>query len=136
MIFKSKDFGDKYIESSSVGNTMDTIYRDFFNKKDVYSISYSNLDDSRKELVINDLKRFKLYLDKEHGEGLYKVYADEKLRMVVKLDNGVTIAGTPDLLVIDKDGNRFFYDMKAKSHAIDQTFGGKVSTDTRDYTAQ
>lgn len=136
MIFKSKDLGDKYIESSSVGNTMDAIYRDFFDKKDVYSISYPNLNDSRKEQVINDLKRFRLYLDKEHGEGLYKVYADEKLRMVVKLDNGVTIAGTPDLLVIDKNGNRFFYDMKAKSHAIDQTFGGKISTDARDYTAQ
>jgi len=124
---------------------MDAIWRDYFDDTKrktqssrteyILNTSYPNMNSSRKEQVLRDLDRFKAYLDSRFGKGLYKVITNPKFHLVARFGDK-TIAGTPDMVVIDKDGNPNLFDMKAKSHPINQTYKGQVVNDARNYTAQ
>lgn len=132
-----------YSHSSAVGNTADAVYRDYFDStKDVYALNYPNTNAERKAKMIQDAQRFEAYLDKVHGvkDGVrqYKVITRE-FPIAARFDtpDGMkTIAGTMDMIVIDKNGDIWIYDFKAKNHPITQTYYGKEVSDRRNYTAQ
>lgn len=103
--------------ASRLGNSIDEITRDFYlnGEKYVRTTSYPNINTKRKNLIINQLKRFTEYLNKTYPKG-YKVITNEfTLLSKINTPEGVkTIAGTMDMLVIDNEGNLHIYDMKNK----------------------
>lgn len=139
-IYGKKDIQGDYSHSVAIGNSIDAISRDFFDKgiEAVNRNSYPNINESRKNIVVNSLVRLAGYLDNRFGKGTYRVVTSE-FPIVASIDTSAgtkTIAGTMDMMVIDKDGNIHIFDFKAKNHPINQTYNGVQSTDARDYTAQ
>jgi hypothetical protein len=124
---------------------MDAVWRDYFDDTErstqasrieyILSKEYPNINASRKNQILRDLDRFKSYLDARFGVGLYKVITNPNFHLVARMGDKV-IAGTPDMVIIDKDGNPHLFDMKAKSHPITQTYNGQIVNDARNYTAQ
>lgn len=126
-----------YSHSLAMGNTVDELTRDFFTPNSKWEEKeYHNLNDSRKQEVVKYLRRFKEYLDKTYkdkdGNPNYKVITSE-IPLVGEITvNGErkTIAGTPDMIVIDGNGNPHIYDMKVKRNSINDW------NNRRDYTFQ
>lgn len=113
------DISDDYKFASQLGNEVDELTRAFFLGIDVRKMVFPNLKGSRKEKVIQSLEKLKKHFD-EKFNGVYKVVTNE-IRYVVNLtdttDGDVTsVAGTMDMLIIDKDGNKYIYDMKTKNY--------------------
>ena len=145
--YTERIFGKKNIDSSlyrhsaEIGNTVDRLCREYFDSHfNVEDRFYPNLNDERKQQIINDLKRFESYLDQRFGvvNGVkqYKVITSEDLKIAAQMQGGELIAGTMDMIVIDVKGNIHIFDFKAKSHPITKTYRGKEVSDRRDYTAQ
>ena len=136
-VFGKPNIQGDYSHSTAMGNDVDELTRDFFAGKDVEGNTYKNLNEARKQQVISDLKRFQKYLDGKFKSG-YRVITTP-LELVAKMtDNGkeVTVAGTPDMLVVDSKGDVYMVDMKVKNHPITQTYNGKEVDDRRNYTFQ
>lgn len=137
--YGSKNIIGDYSYATAIGNTMDAIYRDFFEGKDITKIQYPNMNAVRIQQVLQDLNRFREYLNNRFGKDsqgnpLYKVITTE-FPIAAKVGDK-TIVGTMDMVVIDNEGYLHIFDMKAKSHSIDQKYNGVVNDDRRDYTAQ
>lgn len=108
---------ENYTFSSVLGNGVDAMTRDYFLGLDVRKIHYPNFTGEEKEKVIKSLDRLKKYLDKEF-DGCYKVITNE-IRLVGKLKKFgqfTTVAGTMDMLIIDKHGVPHVFDMKTKRY--------------------
>lgn len=138
-IYGKKNIKGDYSHSVALGNTMDSLYRDFFEKGEeaVKSKTYPNLNDSRKQQILQDLHRLQQYLEERFGEDFKVITTEFPIVAYVEGQQGVeTIAGTIDMMVVDKEGNIHIFDFKTKSHPITQTYNGKEVDDRRDYTAQ
>ena len=139
--FEAKHINGDYSFTQEIGKAVDALTRDFFKSDvDITKKNYPNLNEKRKQEIVDSLIRLKVYFDQRFGEG-YTVVTDEfPLAGIVKSGKAggeVTMAGTMDLIVIDKDGFVHIFDMKAKNRT---TFEYKnksfKSTDERDYTFQ
>lgn len=138
-IYGKKNIKGDYSHSVALGNTMDSLYRDFFEKGEeaVKSKTYPNLNDSRKQQILQDLHRLQQYLEERFGEDFKVITTEFPIVAYVEGQKGIeTIAGTIDMMVVDKEGNIHIFDFKTKSHPITQTYNGKEVDDRRDYTAQ
>lgn len=118
------DIGKWGVPSSAIGTTADTVTRDFF--KGSLKNSYPNLSDRDLTFLKHDLKRLKKYFDDRFGESNYTVVTEEfpiasKYTYTDEdgnLKEGV-MAGTMDMLVYDKEGNFYIYDMKTSRSGLD-----------------
>ena len=120
---KTVDIGAWGLPSSLIGTTADTIVRDFFGKG--VKSSYPNMS---KEDLINlkeDLNILKQSFDRKFGEGNYNVVTTEfPIAAPITVINKEgkperkVIAGTMDMLIYDKDGNLYIYDMKTSRSGI------------------
>lgn len=122
-----------YSHSQAIGNTMDEINRDFFHDPtSVKTKKYPNLNDARKQEILEDLERFKKILDKSFPKG-YTVITDDNFKLAANIHTpeGVqTIGGATDMIVIDDQGNINIFDFKAKKNKFSDF------TNAVDYTAQ
>ena len=113
----SQEF-EKYhkIPSTTLGSTVDQITRDFFsdNLQKSYP-NFTNEDLYGKKGLISQLQKLKAYGDKV---GLTFISADFPMMANI---NGNLIGGTMDLLVYDKQGNVYIYDMKNKRSFNNET---------------
>lgn len=135
-IYGKKDIGAWGVPSSAIGNTVDALTRDFFSGN--LKKSYPNLSKEGLESLIEDLQELQKSLDKRFGgRENYKVVTDEfyissKFITYDEKTGKPTVrnmAGTMDMLVYDKEGNFYIYDMKAKRSGISEK-------DLNDYSKQ
>lgn len=133
-LYGKKNIQGDYSHSSAIGNTIDAISRDYFeDPQKASSTTYPNLNSGRKNEVLQDLARFRNFLDKTYGRNGYVVITDDNFKLVASMvthDGVKTVGGATDMLVIDSSGNIHIYDFKAKKS------GFKEYTNERDYTAQ
>ena len=135
-----------YSFTQEIGKSVDAITRDFFTEGvDIAKKQYPNISEDRKKEIIDSLTKLKAYLDKRFGvdnEGKpsYTVITNEFAlagKVTSEKTNGeVTIAGTMDMLIIDKDGYAHIFDMKAKNRETWAHPNGKMYNDKRNYTFQ
>lgn len=139
--FEAKHIDGDYSFTQEIGKAVDTLTRDFFkNDVDINKKDYPNLNEKRKQEIVDSLIKLRAYFDKTFGEGYTVVTEEFPLAGIVKSGKAggeVTMAGTMDLIVIDRDGFVHIFDMKAKNRTTfeykNKTF---KSTDERDYTFQ
>ena len=133
-LYGKKNIEGDYSHSSAIGNTIDSISRDYFeDQKKVSEKTYPNLNEERKKEVLRDLDRFKLFLDNTYGRDNYVVVTDDDFKLVASMitpDGVKTVGGATDMLVIDSEGKIHIYDFKAKKNSFEDY------TNSRDYTAQ
>ena len=143
-VFGKPNIRGDYSHSTAIGNSVDAINRDFFatdkdgkKKYNVADREYPNLNEERKKKIISDLERLEEWLDSYYGvddagNRQYKTITFEfPIAAEMKLPDGTkTIAGTIDMIIVDKDGNIHILDFKAKKGSID------AYNDRRNYTAQ
>ena len=105
--------------SSRLGNTLDRFVRAYFNGKSIDNIP--NLSKTDRENLIEDLERLRRAFDNKYGKGKYRVITDEipiygnfHYTDVNGKSTKAIIAGTPDMIIVDSDGNYHIYDMKTK----------------------
>ena len=122
-IHGKKDLGAWELPSSTLGNTVDTVVRDFFSGN--VKKSYPNLNSKQLKSLLADCELIRKQFNKKFGEGNYEVVTTEfpvaAKYTVVEKDGTSTIkvmAGTMDMLVYDKDGNFYIYDMKTSRSGI------------------
>lgn len=114
------------IPSVRIGNSVDRFVRAYFKGEDVLKLDIPNLGKKGKKYLKEDLDKLVKFLNKKFGvdkdgNPLYKVFTDEihiagtynyidsKGKSVAK-----TIAGTPDIIIVDNEGNFYIYDIKTK----------------------
>lgn len=146
-LFGKKEIDPKYAFTGVIGTSVDKMLRDYFIERDKGSDgsaiardrdrNYPNfpLVSGRRKRVVSMGMDIETYL-KDRFEGEYKVITKEFYltgRIKDKQGNDKTIAGTMDMLVIDKYGNLHIFDFKTKSRAAE--FFNNFN-DKRDYTYQ
>lgn len=115
---------------ATIGTKVDAIARDFFAGKfsdknsseeplsDKYGVHKNNI-----EQIVSQLEEAKKLFDKKYGAGEYTIITDENLLRVAGTIQHVdeqgnvvtqTVAGTMDLLIIDKNGDYHIFDFKVK----------------------
>ena len=134
-VFGKEEIQGDYSHSQAVGNSNDSINRDFFAGVDIMSKEYPNIKGDRKKYVLRDLQRLKEYFDKrfgvdEEGKPLYKVITTEFPIAAILSKEKKLIAGTMDMVIVDKNGGIHIFDFKTKRNSI------KDYNNRRDYTAQ
>lgn len=123
-IHGKKDIGAWGLPSSILGTTVDELTRDYFSGK--LKKNYPNLTKSQRDNLISDLDKFRKQLDdKFGGRGNYEVVTTEfpiASKYTVTEKNGKrttkVMAGTMDMIVYDKEGNFYIYDMKTSRSGI------------------
>ena len=103
-----------------IGNTFDSIARDFFSGEDVTKKSYPNIDSRRLKELKTELENVKTYFDRIY-KGKYKVIARPFPIASTFTDSTgkkFTIAGETDLLVVTPNGIKI-YDFKVNSSKSD-----------------
>lgn len=125
-IHGSRDLGLWGLPSSLLGTTVDTVTRDYFSNN--LKKSYPNLNKAQLNSLIADLDNFKKHLDNKFGKGNYEVVTTEfpiasKYTVVEKNGKRTTkvMAGTMDMLIYDKEGNFYIYDMKTSRSGIKES---------------
>lgn len=133
LVHGKQDIGVYGTPASTLGNTFDEAARIFFNSTREEFLDYlktvPNHNDSQKSILLNTLTNIRKALDKEFGEGNYGVITEEfPIAGTVVLSDGKEklIAGTPDMVVYDKDGNIYIYDFK--THRANNNPGLKEET--------
>lgn len=126
-IYGKKDIGAWGIPSSALGNTVDRVTRDFFSGE--LQKSYPNLTKGGLSTLIDGLKDFQKILDKKFGgRENYRVITDnfyiasQFTTYDEKTGQPITglMAGAMDMLIYDKEGNFYIYDMKTKRSGISE----------------
>lgn len=118
--------------ATAIGNGVDAIVRDYFRKNvDPRTQNYPNFPDARKEVILKECERIEQYIEKKWGKGCIIITEEFTLTGRINLNGReATIAGTMDMLVIDRKGKLHILDMKAKKRPdLDSSFD-----DRRDYT--
>ena len=122
-IHGKRDLGGWGLPSSLLGITVDEVTRDYFSGK--LKKSYNNLTKSQRDTLISDLDKFREQLDSKFGKGNYEVVTTEfpiasKYTITEKNGKRTTkvMAGTMDMLIYDKEGNFYIYDMKTSRSGI------------------
>ena len=103
-----------------IGNTFDSIARDFFSGEDITKKSYPNIDSRRLKELKTELENVKTYFDRIY-KGKYKVIARPFPIASTFTDSTgkkFTIAGETDLLVVTPNGIKI-YDFKVNSSKSD-----------------
>ena len=103
-----------------IGNTFDSIARDFFSGEDITKKSYPNIDSRRLKELQTELENVKTYFDKIY-KGKYKVIARPFPIASTFTDSTgkkFTIAGETDLIVVTPNGIKI-YDFKVNSSKSD-----------------
>ena len=103
-----------------IGNTFDSIARDFFSGEDITKNSYPNIDSRRLKELKTELENVKTYFDRIY-KGKYKVIARPFPIASTFTDSTgkkFTIAGETDLLVVTPNGIKI-YDFKVNSSKSD-----------------
>lgn len=107
--------------SSNIGSSADTVVRDFFMGIDITARKYPNFTIEQLKSLANDLKNFKLFLDKKFEGTKYKVVTNP-FALVGKITkyNGTiqTVGGTLDILIYDEDGFYYIYDIKTSRNDL------------------
>ena len=116
-----------YKFASAIGRTIDKVTRDYFihknNKRlgiiddsvNPYINNYDNLNDVRKNKLLQDLERLDSYLQNRFGADCHVITNEIPLAGIVNRNGEeYKIAGTPDMIVIDSNGDVHILDMKAK----------------------
>ena len=137
-IYGKPNIEGDYSHAAAIGRSIDMLAREFFAKEPNLNQKFPNLSQQRKAEVLSDLQRFRGYLDGRFGQGQYKVVTTE-FPLVASFrtpEGDRTMAGTMDMVVVDKDGNLHIFDFKVKNHPITKTYNGKEVSDRRNYTAQ
>lgn len=133
-----EEYGAWGIPSSAIGNTFDSVTRDFFQKN--LKESYPNLTKSQLNSLIEDLVYLKKHFDSLYGEGKYEVFTDENLRIATNYTeigkNGKpvtkTMAGTMDMIIATDKGEFHIWDMKTSRSGFDE---GRLNKYTRQISA-
>lgn len=118
--------------STAIGTAVDSVVRDFFEGKiDPKDKTYPNLTTQRRDSVIADCERLKAELNRRWPD--CKIITTEFTLAGKITFNGkeVSVAGTMDMLVVDKQGNLHILDMKAKKDQTIDSFNNR-----RDYEFQ
>lgn len=118
--------------ATAIGNGVDAIVRDYFRKNvDPRTQDYPNFPDARKEVILKECERIEQYIEKKWGKGCIIITEEFTLTGKINLNGReATVAGTMDMLVIDRRGKLHILDMKAKKRPdLDSSFD-----DRRDYT--
>lgn len=130
-IHRNDDINDLWkLPSTRIGNTVDRFVRAYFQGEDVLKMDIPNLSRRDKKSLKEDLDRLKEAFDDKFGEGQYKVITDE-IRIAGRYNyidesgkpQSKTVAGTPDMIIIDNEGNFHIYDMKTKRVNTNSTWG-------------
>lgn len=104
-----------------IGNSFDSIARDFFSGEDITKKSYPNIDSNRLKVLKTELEKVKAEFDRIY-KGNYKIIA-RPFPMVSTFTDSTgkkfTIAGETDLLVITSNGIKI-YDFKVNSSKSDR----------------
>lgn len=121
-----------YTFAQEIGNSVDSILRDYYNGVKVMEKEYPNFNNKRKEILINSAKKAREFLDSKLGKGKYTIITTEfpllgKIGTKADAEAGVegfdkTIAGTMDMLIVDSDGNIYIWDFKAKNKALTEKY--------------
>lgn len=103
-----------YLEVSSVlGTDVDNVIRGCF----MGTIQNKKSLSEEEKYYIEQAEKIKKYIEDTHGKDC-KIITDEKaLRMAAKVKvegKEITVAGTMDILVVDKNGDGYIYDFKTK----------------------
>lgn len=111
------------LPSSLIGNTADTVVRDFFMNS--LKESYPNLNNNQLNNLKDDLTKLRKYFDNKFGENNYEIVTTEfpiASEVVITNSKGEKetkiIAGTMDMLIYDNKGNFYIYDMKTSRRDI------------------
>ena len=121
-IHRNDDIDDLWkLPSTRIGNTVDRFVRAYFKGEDILRMGIPNLTKRDKRNLKEDLDKLKKAFDDKFGEGQYKVITDE-IRIAGRYNyidesgksQSKTVAGTPDMIIIDNEGNFHIYDMKTK----------------------
>lgn len=124
LIHGNVNLGEWGIPSTSIGNSLDLAARLFFRNGTIIGEKIPNMT---KEQIVNlndDLIKLRDSLDKKFGGKLgeaYNVVTEEillagKYKYLNKEGKpvSITVGGTMDMLIYDKDGNFYIYDFKTK----------------------
>ena len=118
---KNEKYGAWGTPSTALGNTADTITRDFFANE--LKNSYPNISEKVLDFFIKQLRAFDASL-KEQGITIYSRDIKVHGKVTVTREDGTTqevpMTGTLDLLGYDKQGNFYIFDMKTKRQASSQ----------------
>lgn len=107
--------------ASALGNVHDELGRAFFTGEQLKE-TYPNMSAYDIASFQKELAALKADLDKRFPDG-YKVITDEKyLRLAAAFNDGKTVAGTMDMLVIDSNGDLHIFDFKTKRANKNGTF--------------
>lgn len=113
---KKEKYGAWGIPSTSVGNTVDTITRDFLAGHLKHAEQYPNITEEAFDRFVQDLTMFREDL-RNHGIHIVSegVMAHGKITMTDEEGNSheVNVAGTLDLFGYDENGNFYIFDMKS-----------------------
>lgn len=116
--------------SSRLGTEDDRIKRAYFAGEDYVS---PLLTEAQNRQAREEAAKLKQDLDNTFGEGQYSVLTDENLLRLagtIRTPDGVkTIAGTMDMLLMDKDGNLWVIDFKTKRSGFDTRTGKTTQRD-------
>ena len=113
------------IPSSNIGNSVDEYVRDFFNGSLREPAAYPHLPAELQQMLSEQLQA----IEEQFLANGEKVIAKDVVLFQETETNdpeAIGVAGTVDLLTVDKDGNFRIYDMKTIRNAVD---GGKVKID-------
>lgn len=129
-----------YTHSNIIGEIEDTMLRDYFNEDASLfdKSSYPNISKERKDITRNEFEKLENALFVKHGEGSIVISNPIPLAGWVKTDKeSFLVAGTPDFLVIDPEGNVHIYDLKTKNKKVTDTNQQKyIQDDLRKYKKQ
>lgn len=130
-----------YKHSNIIGEIEDTMLRDYFSDEDATLFeksSYPNISKERKDITKSEFEKLENALFERHGKGSIVISNPIPLAGWVKTDKeSFLVAGTPDFLVIDPEGNVHIYDLKTKNKKVTDTNQQKyIQDDLRKYKKQ
>lgn len=163
LVYKKNEDVTNTINGSIVGNYVDILGRTVFQNEDITfdefkSIAQADPKSGAQYVNLNTeetfnsllpvLKTIKGELIKKHTvNGVIPVFVSDELLLSVildKIENFDGLAGTPDIVIVDGNGNYFIYDLKSKKQSgrpitvdtLNVPFDSKSKSDTKKWTDQ
>jgi hypothetical protein len=163
LVYKKNADVTNTINGSIVGNYVDILGRTVFQNEDITFVEFKSIAEAdpksgaqyvnlNTEETFNSLlpvlKTIKGELIKKHTvNGVIPVFVSDELLLSVILDkikNFDGLAGTPDIVIVDGNGDYFIYDLKSKKQSgrpitvdtLNVPFDSKSKSDTKKWTDQ